>query len=676
MFKFLSTSSNRFWSNLVITAWGLVFLFFLIVHPVWKNDKYFAPISWDVAGYYLYLPAIFIHQDIRELKWKDEMMQKYEPATYFYFAYLHPRTGNFVCSYTAGMAVAYSPFFFIAHGLAHISGYPTDGYSLPYMLLIYISGAFYAGLGLFVARKLLSDFFEDKVVAIALAWLIFGTNWLHYSTFDNGMTHAYLFTALASFLLFAHRWHQTKLLKYAVGMGLVGGWAGITRPTELLIGLVFVLWGVASWDNFKTRLQELWRYKMHLFTAAGLAFCLAVPQIIYWKWSANQWVYSGGYGEHHFEFFPRAVLKMLIITIVVIFFSIFLRKRFNFWTGISFWFSLFGISVFINWLIWFNAGWGNSTYLKLLHPFLWDGLWSIRKGWFIYTPIMLLTMIGFFPLYKNYKGQFWAIFLFFLINTWIVFSWSVWYYGGGFSARALVQSYALLLFPMAALIQAVQQHIVRFAVYTFAILCIALNLFQNWQYRYLFIGPEGMSEYNYWMVFGKTYVDKDDIKGVEFSDVVAPSTVKIEKIIYQEDSTANHDMQNAYISNSSQRRINLKQIPIQDFGGQPQQWLRANIWAYMENNNWVYEDMALLLAEIKDKNGKVYWQRYVKIPVLIGNATGECHNSTYGYAHVWGAVWIDIQLPEEIQPTDILDISVKNDGYHQFYVTDFSLAKE
>ena len=49
-----------------------------------------------------------------------------------------------------------------------------------------------------------------------------------------------------------------------------------------------------------------------------------------------------------------------------------------------------------------NAGEG----LELLNPHLLEVLFSFRKGWFIYTPLMLFTLVGFKELYKNNKVLF------------------------------------------------------------------------------------------------------------------------------------------------------------------------------------------------------------------------------------------------------------------------------
>lgn len=79
-----------------------------------------ARVTWDVFGYYLYLPAVFIHHDP---SLKDaapgsmRVMSAYAPSTTPYQVVDGP-DGARVIKYSSGMALAYAPWFFLAHGLA------------------------------------------------------------------------------------------------------------------------------------------------------------------------------------------------------------------------------------------------------------------------------------------------------------------------------------------------------------------------------------------------------------------------------------------------------------------------------------------------------------------------------------------------------------------------------
>jgi hypothetical protein len=65
--------------------------------------------------------------------------------------------------------------------------------------------------------------------------------------------------------------------------------------------------------------------------------------------------------------------------------------------------------------------------LFLSWPHTMDFLFSFRKGWFIYTPVMILALIGLFLPSANRKGYFNAVLFFVLVNIYILSCWSNWW---------------------------------------------------------------------------------------------------------------------------------------------------------------------------------------------------------------------------------------------------------
>ncbi|NDC41610.1 MAG: hypothetical protein EBZ77_08680, partial [Chitinophagia bacterium] len=149
-------------------------------YPRWRLGRTEATISYDVSGYYWYLPSLFIYHDLKGQSFKDSVLQHYAMTPEFLQGFKMPN-GNYVMKYSSGMAVMYLPFFTIAHLLAKPLGYPPDGFSPPYQLAIQIGGFLMAILGLFYLRRLLLLFFSDGVVAATLAVLVLGTNYLNCS---------------------------------------------------------------------------------------------------------------------------------------------------------------------------------------------------------------------------------------------------------------------------------------------------------------------------------------------------------------------------------------------------------------------------------------------------------------------------------------------------------------
>ena len=134
-------------------------------------------LSWDVFGYYLYLPAKFIYNDltIQNREWLDLLVEKYQPTATLYQIVAEPG-GNFVMKYTLGLSILYAPFFFIAHLIAEPLGFPADGLSLPYQYSLAIGGLLIVLAGLIFFMKILRHLFEEKMSVLLFFIVIFGTN--------------------------------------------------------------------------------------------------------------------------------------------------------------------------------------------------------------------------------------------------------------------------------------------------------------------------------------------------------------------------------------------------------------------------------------------------------------------------------------------------------------------
>lgn len=117
---------------------------------------------------------------------------------------------------------------------------------------------------------------------------------------------------------------------------------------------------------------------------------------------------------------------------------------------------------------------------RFLSPFF-RVLFGFEKGWFIYTPVTIFFVLGFFYL-KDYpfkKSVLW----FCLLNIWVIISWSDWKYGGSYSTRALMQSYPVFALAFAAFLQKYWLGSNRYLIGVIALFLVGLNLFQIQQYN-------------------------------------------------------------------------------------------------------------------------------------------------------------------------------------------------
>lgn len=408
-------------------------------------------ISWDTFGYYLYLPEIFIYHDpgISNYDLIYDLIRKYDISSTFYQVHEHAN-GNHIIQYPIGMAIFYLPAFLVGHGIAIFSGYPADGLSAPYEWSMIIEHFLFVFAGLYWFRKLMLHYFSDKLTAVLLILLVFGTNYFAQEYHAVSSPHIYLFALRCAFLLQTIRWHNQPSKINGFILGLLLGIITICRVTEVLIVILPVLWNVASLEELKIKVRTVLKENRSSLAFAFMGVLIAVsPQLIFWK------IVSG-------EFFYYSYR---------------------------------------------NAGEG----LDLLEPHTLNFLFSFRKGWFVYSPLMIFSCFGFLSLKRANPKLFVPLLVFTVLNIYIISSWSCWWYGGGFGQRPMVQSYGLLFIPFGYFLSNVwnNRKLVRMMIALFCFFCIALNLFQTWQAVKYILHPSQMTMSYYFKVFGKTKMPPD-----------------------------------------------------------------------------------------------------------------------------------------------------------------------
>lgn len=137
-------------------------------------------------------------------------------------------------------------------------------------------------------------------------------------------------------------------------------------------------------------------------------------------------------------------------------------------------------------------------------------LFGFEKGWFIYTPVALLMVAGFFFM-KNFPFRK-SVIIFCLLNIWIIIAWSDWQYGASYSCRAMTQSYPVFALSLGALISRINRKWMKISFAALAIYLIGVNQFQLWQYG---VGTLHYREMNF-KYYAKIYLDPHP-SALEFS---------------------------------------------------------------------------------------------------------------------------------------------------------------
>ncbi|WP_310397336.1 hypothetical protein [Hymenobacter sp.] len=431
-----------FCSLLTVTvAFGLL--------PRWNAKGPGAVISWDVSGYYLYLPAIFIHYDLKELRFHEQLLREYGPTPDFQQAFLHPGSGHYVMKYSAGMAVQYLPFFLAAHALAAPLGYPADGFSPPYQAAILLASVLVAILGQWLVRRALLPRFGEWPTALTLLVVVLGTNYFSYSAVAGAMTHNWLFTWYAGLLLLTPAFYDRPTMGRALAIGATVGLMTLTRPTEILAGLIPLLWGLRPAGPVLRARLAFWRqHWAQLLTAVLAGAAVLSIQPLYWHYASGDWVvYS--YQEQGF-----------------------------------------------NWL----------------RPHLWDGILGFKTGWLVYSPLLVVALAGFWGLRRQQPAAFWPQLVFLALFAYVTFAWDEWLYGGSLGSRAMVQSYAVLAWPLAAAHRWLLARRPRLAVYAgLAVLGCYYNLWLTYQAHHgglLVVGQ--MNRAYWWRILGRYEVPSEE----------------------------------------------------------------------------------------------------------------------------------------------------------------------
>lgn len=407
-------------------------------------------LTWDVFGYYLYLPAFFIYDDptLQQMQWVQHIIDTYQNTGTFYQA-VQVESGNWVMRYPAGLSILNAPFFFVAHGLAEPLGYAADGFSKPYQMAWILGSFFYTIIGLWFARKLLLRYFSDAWTAALLFLLVFATNYIEQASYANPLAHNFLFTLFVLVLYLVDGWKAIISWKSTLLVGLLIGLITMCRPNEGLIVLIPLLWKLNPLKGFTT-FKACFRIHFPPLLGLGAGMLLGgLAQMVYWKFASGHWL--------------------------------------------------------------FYSYQDNAVGFDFTRPHTLDFLFSYRKGWYLYTPLMLLATIGFVSLYRRKRELFWPFFLFFILNLYVVSSWSCWWYAGGsYSSRSMVSTYLMMAFPLGYLLQDIRARWkgMKIPVALLLALLTLLNLFQFWQFRNGILDGERMTKAYYWKVFGRTSVPK------------------------------------------------------------------------------------------------------------------------------------------------------------------------
>lgn len=554
---------------------------------------------WIAVQAYFLIAYPIAHRPMQPISWDTFGYYLYLPATFIYHDLWHLNfaepmmqkynlagffyaarigpEGKFVMNYSLGTAILYSPFFLAGHLWAKLSNYPTDGFSAPYQYSIFIGGVLYSLAGLLITLRTLRYFFSEKITAVLLLVLVAGTNYLYYTFFENAMTHNYLFTVGACIIYLSVKWHQSPGYRYAVLLGLSIGMAIIIRPTEIFWCLIPLLWTIQDRATFTRKVETVKQNLMQLVALLATVIAVGSLQMLYWKAATGKFIYYSYDGTFDF-----------------------------------------------------------------LSPHILPGLFSIRKGWLVYTPVMAMAIIGLPLLWVKHRPLFIPFITYTLMVIYVTFSWHAWSYGGSFGCRPLVQSYALLLFPMGAFLQFVQAtKWIKLILAPVIAFILFLNCFQTWQYEKGYISHDGLTAYQYQMLFLKTKVTQQQIRqyfGLAKLEGKVTDSILVYSRLFNPADTVISDS-NAWLA-IEPAGVTVLDTTITNTGFN---YLRLDAKAMFKGDiaNFDADEFSNLTVTINNNTTRLPLQP------LIGNSTVDLRYNLTGWPGVWDDVYLYTNLPDK-----------------------------
>ncbi|MEI6682660.1 MAG: hypothetical protein WCO44_08530 [Bacteroidota bacterium] len=141
---------------------------------------------------------------------------------------------------------------------------------------------------------------------------------------------------------------------------------------------------------------------------------------------------------------------------------------------------------------------------RFFSPEFMNVLFSYRKGLFVYTPLILVSLGGLVILLVRNRLQFFSMALFLATALFIIASWWNWYYGDGFGLRAFIDYYGIFAILLALLLNTVRFRPALAGFVSMLAVLALFNLLQTWQYTHMVIQPNSMNREKYQSVFLRT----------------------------------------------------------------------------------------------------------------------------------------------------------------------------
>lgn len=412
---------------------AIIFLLLFAINNFFGNEKVI--IKSDGAGYYDYLPSLFIYGDFpsKDIDQSDGFSERVNNLS-FYVDYKEHKINKYPC----GTAVLLSPFFYYAHLNAASGGHENNGFSQPYQKSVFYASVFYLFLGLVFLRKLLSLYHLSRInIAIVQFLTVFSTSIINYTSFDPSFSHVYSFFAITAFLFFAKSYFLSQDKKQFLWACVFIGLIFLLRQINIII-ILFVPFLAGSYANLKSGVLNILKNMPVAVIGIVISFSIVCIQLFLWHYQTGRFLvysYQGeGFNSLSPSFFDvlfsyrKGLFVYTPIVFIALFGGCFLIKNKSYYLLLS-WFAFFVLLTYIisSWHDWgYGCSYGHRAYIDfyavffILLAFLLEGLkfWPKLSVILISLLTVSVTVIQ-TKQYKEYilhwnemdKQKYWEVFL-------------------------------------------------------------------------------------------------------------------------------------------------------------------------------------------------------------------------------------------------------------------------
>jgi len=471
-----------------------------------------------------------------------------------------------------------------------------NGFTRTQNTAIQWSTLFWGLLGLWVLYKCLLIYFEQSTALLTTSLILIGSNLFWFIFAQPGMAHPILFTLYTLLIWITIKLHEQVSIGKFILLGLCIGFIILIRPTEIVCLFIPLLFNMHEKELRKEKWVLIKENFVGIACFAGVAFLVLLPQLLIWKYYGGSYLYYS-YGDQGFD-------------------------------------------------------WRN--------PEVWKGLFGVSNGWFIYTPLAIIALIG--MIFKGRLKSWWMIIILILGSSiYINYSWWCYYYINGFGSRPMIHILPLLSFPLAHLIAEPKKKVWTVLLSSCLLFCVFVNISQSMKKIYGLNNTESDNSTFFWSTLFKTSLSYDDLIVFDAEELQPnPSKIKLHKILL----AGNFDS-----SESGDHLIpeGVEYSP-QFFEGKANEiWGSKYVKVRGDFSVNGYEavpyNQSKIVLSILRGDSTLLWKG-VRISNKIGllDSCEHLNSITLNHNHIneWGRVEFFIKLPATLQAGDVMNLGIWN----------------